>query len=127
SLVRSPFVHSSDVSISRTTRALGLADGAGAPPTHPSSTLPFAPDTGKLQWPPVLSEAPLVDRYDPITDMGGAEWRKANPTVDGRGVTIAIIDQSLDALLPELLVAKTLTGASTTKIIGYRTVVDIDE
>jgi subtilase family protein len=128
SLVRSPLVHSSDVSIrGRSSRALGLADGAGAPAAQPSSTLPFAPDTGKPSWPPVLSDAPLVDRYDPITDMGGAEWRKANPTFDGRGVTIAIIDQSLDALLPELQVAKTLTGASTRKIVGYRTVVDIDE
>ena len=128
SLVRSPLVHSSDVSIrGRASRALGLADGAGAPAAQPSSTLPFAPDTAKRPWPPVLSDAPLVDRYDPVTDMGGAEWRKANPTFDGRGVTIAIIDQSLDAFLPELQVAKTLTGASTRKIVGYRTVVDIDE
>src|SRR5690349_21135163 len=58
-LVRSPLVHSSDVSISRTSRALGLADGAGTTAaTPPSSTLPFAPDTGKQAWPPVLSEAP---------------------------------------------------------------------
>ena len=68
-----------------------------------------------------------MDRYDPVTDMGGAEWRKANPTFDGRGVTIAMIDQSMDAFLPELQVAKTLTGAPTRKIVGYRTVVDIDE
>ncbi len=128
SLVRSPLVHSSDVSIrGRSSRALGLADGAGTPAAQPSSTLPFAPDTAKPAWPPVLSDAPLVDRYDPVTDMGGAEWRKANPTFDGRGVTIAIIDQSLDALLPELQVAKTLAGASTRKIVGYRTVVDLDE
>jgi len=128
SLVRSPLVHSTDVSIrGRSSRALGLADGTDAPAARPSSTLPFAPDTGKRAWPPVLSDAPLVDRYDPVTDMGGAEWRKANPTFDGRGVTIAIIDQNLDALLPELQVAKTLSGASTRKIVGYRTVVDIDE
>ncbi|MBL8962190.1 MAG: S8 family serine peptidase [Gemmatimonadetes bacterium] len=125
-VVRSPLVHSSDVSISRTSRALGLAEG-GAPAVEPGSTLPFVPDTTKRPWPPVLSDAPLVDRYDPVTDMGGAEWRRANPTWDGRGVTIAMIDQSMDAFLPELQVAKTLTGASTRKIVGYRTVVDIDE
>ena len=128
SLVRSPLVHSSDVSIrGRASRALGLADGAGASAGQPSSTLPFAPDTAKRPWPPVLSDAPLVDRYDPVGDMGGAEWRKANPTFDGRGVTIAMIDQSMDAFLPELQVATTLTGAPTRKIVGYRTVVDIDE
>jgi len=43
SLVRSPLVHSSDVSIrDRSSRALGLAT-ADAPTAQPSSTLPFPP------------------------------------------------------------------------------------
>ncbi len=59
--------------------------------------------------------------------MGAIEWRKEHPTYDGRGTTIAIIDQSLDALLPELQVAMTIDGKPTRKIIGYQTAVDIDD
>ncbi|MGQ0647478.1 MAG: S8 family serine peptidase [Gemmatimonadaceae bacterium] len=127
-LVRDPLIHSADVSISRLSRAFGLAS-AGAPAAWSpfANTLPFATDTIRKTWPPTLPETPLIDRYDPLSDMGAIEWRKANPTFDGRGTTIAIIDQSLDALLPELQVATTLDGKPTRKIIGYQTAVDIDD
>lgn len=139
--VRDPLVHSADVSISRLSRAFGLAntgDGSfatgderrttpGLPFDAWSAARVFQADTVRRPWPPVLPETPLVDRYDPLNDMGGVEWRKANPTFDGRGTTIAIIDQSLDPLLPELQVATTLDGKPTRKIIGYQTAVDIDE
>lgn len=156
-LVGHALVHSADVSISRMSRTLGLAGSApmapgaatGDSPAASSAatreTLPFtapfaapfaAPfvsgvvavsDTTKKRWPPPLPETPLTDRYDPITDMGGVEWRRANPTFDGRGTGVAIIDQSLDALLPELRVAMTMDGKPTQKIVGYMTAVDIDE
>lgn len=152
-VVGHPLVHSADVSISRLSRALGLAGSSPMPdteapmattlasPTARSVTLPFAnpfaapfargemslADTTKKRWPPPLPETPLLDRYDPITDMGGVEWRRANPTFDGRGTGIAIIDQSLDALLPELQVAMTISGQPTQKIVGYMTAVDINE
>ncbi|MGH7711313.1 MAG: S8 family serine peptidase, partial [Gemmatimonadaceae bacterium] len=128
-LVRDPLIHSADVSISRMTRAFGLADGASPHlPALRADALPLLPsDTLKRTWPPPLPETPLVNRYDPLTDMNAIEWRKAHPTFDGRGTTIAIIDQSLDPLLPELQVATTLDGKSTRKIIGYETVVDVDD
>ena len=145
-LVSDPLVHSADVSISGISRAFGLADGEpsspggaaghGAPPsaaTRPdaTSTLPWGGSVARadtiIRWPPPLPETPLVNRYDPLSDMGAIEWRKANPTFDGRGTTIAIIDQSLDPLLPELQVATTLDGKPTRKIIGYETAVDIDD
>ena len=95
-LVRDPSVHSSDVSISRLTRAFGLADGSvpqlPALRTDALSALPA--DTIKRKWPLVLPETPLVDRYDPLTDLNAVEWRKAHPTFDGRGTGIAIIDQT---------------------------------
>ncbi len=141
-LVGDPNIHSVDVSISGMSRAFGRAseqvpgdasatDARLARDASPS-TLPFAPwtaarDTTKPSWPPVLPETPLTNRYDPLTDMGAIEWRRANPTFDGRGVGIAIIDQSLDALLPELQVATTLEGKPTRKIVGYMTAVDIDD
>ncbi|MFP5355543.1 MAG: hypothetical protein ACLGIK_10420, partial [Gemmatimonadota bacterium] len=152
-VVGHPLVHSADVSISRLSRALGLAGSSPMPdseapmattlasPTATSGTLPFAnpfaalfargemslADTTKKRWPPPLPETPLLDRYEPITDMGGVEWRRANPTFDGRGTGIAIIDQSLDALLPELQVAMTSGGQPTQKIVGYMTAVDVNE
>lgn len=152
-LVGHALLHSADVSISRMSRAFGLAEGEAAAASEGQgvageassaatpATLPFAApfsapfaagvvavaDTTKKRWPPPLPETPLIDRYDPITDMGGVEWRRANPTFDGRGAGVAIIDQSLDALLPELRVAMTIDGKPTQKIVGYMTAVDIDE
>jgi len=148
-LVGDLLIHSADVSISGMSRALGLADGPagvassaaahdGAPADAARATTASAPgfalwtqpdisDTTKRRWPPPLPETPLVDRYDPLSDMGAREWQRANPTFDGRGTGIAIIDQSLDALLPELQVATTLDGTRTRKIVGYLTAVDIDE
>ena len=148
-LVGDAIIHSVDVSISGMSRAFGraseqVAGDASTAAESPaasvsSSTLPFAPwtaahwgwgvprDTTKGSWPPTLPETPLTDRYDPLSDMGAIEWRRANPTFDGRGVGIAIIDQSLDALLPELQVATTLDGKPTRKIVGYMTAVDIDD
>ncbi|MFN8582803.1 MAG: hypothetical protein U0163_17730, partial [Gemmatimonadaceae bacterium] len=130
-VVRDSLVHSVDVSLSRGSRAFGLADASASSegPNVVPSSFPFLPqgDTTRKAWPPPLPETPLLDRYDPLTDMGAIEWRKAHPTYDGRGVTIAIIDQSLDALLPELQVAMTLDGKPTKKIIGYQTAVDIDD
>jgi len=148
-LVGDPLIHSADVSISGMSRAFGRANeqapdgaqglGQSRIASPDASTLPFAPltagrwgfgmvrDTIKGSWPPSLPETPLTDRYDPLTDMGAIEWRRANPTFDGRGAGIAIIDQSLDALLPELQVAMTLDGKPTRKIVGYMTAVDIDD
>lgn len=127
-LVRDASVHSVDVSISRSSRALGLAGEPTGYGAADHSSLPsLAVDTIKGQWPPVLPETPLINRYDPVSDMGGLEWRKAHPTFDGRGTTVAIIDQSLDALLPELQLATTIDGKPTRKIVGYQTAVDIDD
>jgi hypothetical protein len=148
-LVGDPSIHSVDVSISGMSRAFGRASeqvpseasafADSRPREATPSTLPFAPwtaarggwgtarDTTKQSWPPALPETPLTNRYDPLTDMGAIEWRRANPTFDGRGVGIAIIDQSLDALLPELQVATTLDGKPTRKIVGYMTAVDFDD
>ena len=84
-------------------------------------------DTTKRVWPPELSDYPLANRYSPLADIGAAEFRKANPTFDGRGVTIAMIDLNADPLLPELQVATTLDGRPTPKIVVYETVIDLDE
>ena len=88
-----------------------------------------ATDTMKKRvWPPpLLSTYPITNRYDPIGDLRASDFRKQNPTFDGRGVTLAIIDMSLDPLLPELQRAYTLDGRAVPKIVGYENVLDGDE
>src|SRR5688572_20949041 len=59
--------------------------------------------TRRREWPPMLlSDYPIRNRYDPIGDLRANDFLKQHPTYDGRGVTLAIIDMSLDPLLPEL-------------------------
>ncbi len=126
-LVLDPNVHSLDISITRLSRTFGLADEEeNHPPPLTGTVSAFAQDTGQV-WPPVLSDFPLANRYNPLADIGADEFRKANPTYDGRGVTLALIDGNPDMLLPELQVATTLDGKSTPKIVVYETVVDADE
>jgi len=94
----------------------------------PASTMPTAETESSQQtWPPVFSDHPLSHRYSPLADMGAEEFRKANPTFDGRGVTIAMIDDNPDPLLPELQIATTLDGKPTTKIAVYETAINATE
>ena len=123
-------VHSLDVSISRGSRVFGSVDvgGGGAAFLPSSGALPTAPqDSPKPVWPPMLSNYPLTNRYSPLADIGAAEFRKANPTFDGRGVTIALIDNNPDPLLPELQAALTLDGKPTPKIVVFETAIDAEE
>ncbi|MGH7503355.1 MAG: S8 family serine peptidase [Longimicrobiales bacterium] len=113
-------VHS--VSISVTPRRQGGGGGGAENTISPTDT------TRKREWPrPLLSWYPITNRYDPLGDLRALEFRQQNPTYDGRGVTLAIIDMSLDPLLPELQSAYTLDGKRVPKIVGYETVVDSEE
>jgi len=139
-----PALHSLDVSMGeKRSRTLALADGAGAEspvlpagiatdgdPGAPGAVVGRAgspPDTIPEAWPPVLSDYPLRNRYSPLADVGALSFMTENPTYDGRGVTIAMIDMNPDMLLPELQVAKSLDGASIPKIAIYETALDRDE
>jgi subtilisin family serine protease len=117
-LAQDPAVHS--VSIS--TRPQQQGGGGGETNVTATDT------TKKRDWPPsLLTWQPITNRYDPLGDLRALEFRRQNPTYDGRGVTLAIIDQSLDPLLPELQTAFTLDGRAIPKIVGYETVMDGDE
>ncbi len=80
-------------------------------------------DTAEV-WPPVWSSFPLTNRYDPVASMNGLEFRRENPTFDGRGVTAAMIDRIMDPLLPELQHALTLEGEPIHKVAAYFSVTD---
>ena len=123
-LVDHPDIHSVDVSITNRSRSFGLADDAPELPGDelffPAAALP-SPDT---IWPPVLGDQPLSNRYSPLGDMRALEWREQNPTWDGRGVTVAMIDMLPDMLLPELQTARKLDGEEVPKIAVYRNALD---
>ena len=122
-----PALHSVDVSLTPgRPRAFALADG-GAPQ---EAELPLgAPDTipSDTAWPPVLTAHPLIHRYHPWGDTRAREFLEANPTYDGRGVKIGMIDMNADPLLPELQVARDLDGNEIPKIAVYGTAMDVRE
>ena len=67
-------------------------------------------------WPPRGSIRPLTHPYRAIRDIDGEGFQKKNPTFDGRGVTIALLDGHLDFLLPEFQTAYTLDGKRVPKL-----------
>src|SRR5690242_1965564 len=126
-------VHSLDITMKGADRGFGASGTesfAPALPVIPSEArdlhFPAAPDTGDV-WPPKQSEYPITHRYDPLRDMNGIAFRKAHPTWDGRGVTLALIDMNPDPLEPELQQARTLDGKIVKKIFTYETAIDPDD
>src|SRR6185503_3868528 len=129
-------VHSLDITMKGADRGFGAS---GTESFAPADVLPFAPasrlniearaagpDTGSV-WPPKQSDYPLAHRYDPLRDMNGVGFRKQHPTWDGRGVTLALIDNNPDPLEPELQQARTLDGRVVKKIFTYATAIDPDD
>jgi subtilisin family serine protease len=152
-LMGHPAVHSADVSMGENrARTLALAEGGGVePPLLPAEkgTAPRLPPSGSQgreagslvastvvvpprdtipePWPPVLSDYPLRNRYNPLGDLRALSFLEENPTYDGRGVTVAMIDMNPDMLLPELQVARSLDGTPVPKIAIFETALDMDE
>ena len=88
---------------------------------RPTASAPPNPDP---DWPPKLGEYPITNAYSPLEDLNADRFLRDNPTFDGRGITIAVLDGTPDLLLPELQVARTLDGQPTRKIVDYLTVSD---
>ncbi len=135
-------VHSVDVSITGRPRSFGQANAAasgepelpqGAAGTTrevtgaaPQEVTTAAPPLADTIWPPVLTDYPLRNRYSPLGDIRALEFLEQNPTFDGRGVTIAMIDMSPDMLLPELQTAMSPDGQPIPKIAVYQNALDPD-
>jgi hypothetical protein len=68
--------------------------------------------------PPGPSTPPL-NPYMPTQDIGAPQFVQANPTFDGRGVKIGIVDTGVDLLTPELQTAKALDGTPVRKIVDW--------
>jgi hypothetical protein len=74
---------------------------------------------------PLLTVAESREPGFTADDAGVSEWLKAHPTFDGRGVTIALVENALPAFHdPTLRSAKTLDGQDVPKIAGILNVLD---
>jgi hypothetical protein len=136
-LLRSPDVFSAEVSIGGktsggSTRAYGQVNSRAVAPA--GMELRFtgvagaaSAETSKVAWPPKLPAYPLTNPYVPLADMGAADFRRAHPTYDGRGVVVAMVDGNngnADPLLAELQVATSIDGQPIRKFAVYATAVD---
>ncbi|MFC0004585.1 S8 family serine peptidase [Micromonospora siamensis] len=72
------------------------------PDPEPEGTQPVAPQ------PAPGAGTPKANPYMPIEDMGAATFTADHPTLDGRGVTVGILDTGVDLSHPAL--QKTTTG-----------------
>jgi dipeptidyl aminopeptidase/acylaminoacyl peptidase len=79
---------------------------------------------GPTDPPPPGPHTPIDNPYMPIRDMQATHFRAEHPTFDGRGVTIAVLDNLPDILAPELATALSLDGQEVPKIVDLLTASD---
>ncbi|HEY2975554.1 MAG TPA: S8 family serine peptidase [Pyrinomonadaceae bacterium] len=97
-----PSVANEDTNSSARPTASALQNGLTSPDTEP--------------WPPKWSDYPLRHPYSPLRDIDAAEFLARHPTFDGRGVTVAHVEDTPDLLLPEFQAAYTLDGGRVPKV-----------
>lgn len=75
--------------------------------------------------PPLSIAASRESGYTADDDVGIGEWMAQHPTFDGRGVTIALIENALPSFAdPTLRTAKALDGRDVPKIAGILNTID---
>ena len=80
-----------------------------------------------IDKPALAVDASRASGYIADEDSGLAEWRRQHPAFDGRGVTIAIVEQGLpDFGHPAFRSALTLDGREVSKIAGIVNAIDLD-
>jgi hypothetical protein len=105
--------HSPDI---RSLNINGMMDYLNSPSPEP---LPDVAISNRIA--PPGRNTPAENPYLPGRDIGSPQFIAQHPTFDGRGVTIALVDGSIDLLSPELQTAKTLDGRPTRKIANVLT------
>jgi subtilisin family serine protease len=91
--------------------SLDLDELIPLPDPSPDATLPVIPQ------PAPDANTPRVNPYMPTQDIGAAQFVDANPTWDGRGTTIGIVDTGITLDHPSLLT----TSTGERKIIDWVT------
>lgn len=81
------------------------------PDPVPAGTVPATPQT------PPSAATPRANPYLPTADIGAPQFVAANPTWDGRGTVVAIIDSGVDLDSPAL---SATTPDGQPKIVGWR-------
>lgn len=76
--------------------------------------------TGSAPWTGPSEKTPADNPYLPTAETGAVKFKKDNPTFDGRGVTIGILDSGVDLDHPAL--EKTSTGER--KVVNWITATD---
>jgi hypothetical protein len=91
-------------------------------PVAATAALPSHPEL------PLLSRAEADGPGFTADDAGVGQWMKDHPTFDGRGVTIALVEDALPAFdSPVLRGAKSLDGQDVAKLAGIVNVLDATE
>ena len=87
-------------------------------------TLKYPPPKEKPSSDPPDPDTPLSNPALPTEAIDAENFHEENPTFDGRGVGVAIVDGNVDMLLPELQNAKALDGKEIVKIADILCVSD---
>ena len=73
---------------------------------------------------PPGATTPSQNAYMPTKDIGAPQFVAANPTWDGRGVVVAVVDSGVDLLTPELQSAKDTNGRTVRKVVDWVSAMD---
>jgi len=87
---------------------------------------PVVPDAGTTEAAPPTALTPQQNPYMPTKDIGAPQFVAANPTFDGRGITIGIVDSGVDLHHPGLQTTSTGARKITDWVTGTHPVDDAD-
>jgi hypothetical protein len=73
---------------------------------------------------PPDKNTPALNPYLPTRDIGAPQFVANNPTFDGRGVVVGMLDTGVDLFTPELQSAKALDGTPVRKFVDWVTMTD---
>jgi len=87
---------------------------------------PVAPEADATEAAPPTALTPQQNPYMPTKDIGAPQFVAANPTFDGRGITIGIVDTGVDLHHPGLQTTSTGERKITDWVTGTHPVDDND-
>src|SRR5918992_226965 len=86
---------------------------------------PTAPPDGRRDLPALTHEESRGPGFTADDDVGVGEWMRSYPSFDGRGVTIALVENALPSFTdPVFRTARTLDGREVPKIAGILNAID---